>query len=80
MMSCEQVAAIVRDHDHGTLPGRARLGVRLHLMMCGACRRYLRQLRAAMRLTQATAQPEAGPSAAVEDAALAAFRTRREPP
>ena len=79
MMSCAEVAAIVRDHDHGKLPGRARLGVRLHLMMCGACRRYLRQLRAAMRLTQAAAPAEA-PSAAVEDAAVAAFRSRRDPP
>lgn len=80
MMSCAQVAAIVRDHDHGKLPGRARLGVRLHLMMCGACRRYLRQLRAAMRLTQAAAAPAEAPPAAVEDAALAAFRARRDPP
>lgn len=78
MMSCEQVAAIVRDHDGGRLPGRARLAVRFHLLMCGACRRYLRQLRAAMRLTQA-AQPETAPSADVEDAALAAFRNRRDP-
>lgn len=77
MMSCQDVAAIVRDHADGRLPGRAGLGVRFHLLMCSACRRYLRQLRAALAV--ARAQPAEPPPPAVEDAALAAFRARRDP-
>lgn len=45
MMTCKELTAAVASDD---LPGRSwreRLGVRLHLMMCRHCRRYVAQLR-----------------------------------
>ncbi|MEZ4398578.1 MAG: hypothetical protein R3B06_01060 [Kofleriaceae bacterium] len=74
-MTCQQVGARVRDHEEGRLPGPARWSLRLHLLMCVHCRRYFQQLRAVSSLLQA--QPAEPPGPAVEDAALAAFRTGR---
>lgn len=78
MMTCQEVSALARDHVDGRLPGRARLGLRVHLAMCKHCRRYLRQLWATLRLIQA--QPAPPPPAAVEDALLARFRDRHRKP
>ncbi len=79
MMTCAQVADVVRDHELGRLPGRARWSVRMHLLMCDGCRRYLRQLRAVAGLLQA--QPEAPPPEPDAEAALLArFRARRDEP
>lgn len=80
MMTCEEVAAIARDHVEGRLPGRAGLGVRLHLAMCKHCRRYLRQLRATLRLLRE--QPGDAPHPDEEAALLEQFRatrSRRDP-
>lgn len=77
MMTCREVAAIARDHVDGKLPGRARLSVRLHLLMCEHCRRYLRQLRATVGLLRA--EPDDGPTADEEQALLAGFRAARGP-
>lgn len=45
MLSCKQV---VDDADHllaGEVTFRRRLSIRLHLLICVHCRRYLRQLK-----------------------------------
>lgn len=45
MLSCREV---VKDADHlldGGLGWRQRLAIRVHLLICHHCRRYVRQLR-----------------------------------
>ena len=49
MLSCREV---VQDSDlllAGELPWRRRLSVKMHLLVCRHCRRYLRQLRILIR-------------------------------
>ncbi len=45
MMTCKEVTAAVASDDLLRRSWRERLGVRLHLMMCRHCRRYVAQLR-----------------------------------
>ncbi len=46
MLSCRELTEQhASDYVDGRLPWRRRLSVRLHLAMCGACRRFLAQLR-----------------------------------
>lgn len=52
MLSCRDVHALVTRAQDERLPWRVQLGMRFHLMMCGACRNFERQmafLRDAMR-------------------------------
>ncbi len=49
MLSCREV---VRDSDlllAGELPWQRRLSLKMHLLMCHHCRRYVRQLRVLIR-------------------------------
>ena len=46
MLKCRHVMHLSSDYLDGTLPVHRRLAIRLHLFICDACRRYLRQLRA----------------------------------
>ncbi len=61
MLSCKQV---VDDADHllaGEVTLRRRLSIRLHVLMCVHCRRYLRQLQlllAALPHLRARTRPE----------------------
>ncbi len=45
MLSCKQVATAVASGELDSAGLRRRLGVWLHLMMCGHCRCYVRQIR-----------------------------------
>jgi predicted anti-sigma-YlaC factor YlaD len=46
MLSCKQLAQQhVSEHIDGELRGSVRWSVRLHLAMCGHCRRFVGQLR-----------------------------------
>ena len=52
MLSCKEVCYIVSESLDGKLPWHKRLKVRIHLSMCKACQRMVRQmelLRAAAR-------------------------------
>lgn len=44
MWNCRQVTQRATDYLERGLPWHARLQFRLHLLMCRACERYLRQL------------------------------------
>jgi predicted anti-sigma-YlaC factor YlaD len=46
MLRCREVAELVSDDVDGTLTWRQWFAVRVHLAMCGMCRRYARQMRA----------------------------------
>ena len=70
MLTCK---ALTQQHasdylDHALTP-RARLGVRVHLMLCRNCRQFLGQLKVVRELLQhrpppATAEPELQATAA----------------
>jgi len=44
MLTCKETARLVSDQLDRKLPLRMRLHLRLHLMMCGACSAYRRQI------------------------------------
>ena len=45
MLSCRELSTHhASDYLDGGLPLRKRLAIGMHLAMCGACRRFLRQL------------------------------------
>jgi uncharacterized protein YcgI (DUF1989 family) len=45
MRKCRNVARLLSETGERTLPWASRAGVRLHLLICSACRRYAAQLR-----------------------------------
>lgn len=44
MLSCKDTSALVSRSMDEALSWRQRLAVRLHLLMCGACRRFVGQM------------------------------------
>lgn len=50
MLVCRDVSELVNDYLERVLPLRRRLAVRLHLLRCEACRRYIEQMRKTVRL------------------------------
>ena len=70
MPTCRDVSEIATDYMEHTLSPPRWLSVRLHLLACEMCRRYLRQLRSTRALLgQGTLPP---PSADMEDRIVAA--------
>jgi hypothetical protein len=45
MLSCNEVTRLYASDALGRAPLRQRLAVRLHLMMCDQCSRYVKELR-----------------------------------
>lgn len=74
MFSCRHTTELASDHLEGALGGMVRLRFRLHLLICGNCRRYLRQIRATLAVL---AFPPAREPVPGEDALMAALRGRR---
>lgn len=52
MLSCKQLVLRSSDFLDGQLSLRERFALRVHLAMCGHCRRFIRQLRLAGRVVQ----------------------------
>lgn len=77
MLNCKQITALVTDYLEGRLSFGQRVRFWLHLGMCDGCRRYLRQMRAAVKLAGRLA-PEP-PPAEVRDALRRAFRNWEKP-
>jgi anti-sigma factor ChrR (cupin superfamily) len=46
MLNCREVTEKASDYLEQTLSWQQRLSIRLHLLVCHHCRRYLRQLHA----------------------------------
>ncbi|MFA7290742.1 MAG: zf-HC2 domain-containing protein [Rhodocyclaceae bacterium] len=44
MKTCKEVHRLVIEGQDRTLPFTERIAVRVHLMMCGACRRFEAQM------------------------------------
>jgi predicted anti-sigma-YlaC factor YlaD len=76
MLVCRDVTELVSDYLERALPLRRRLAVRLHLLRCEACRRYIDQMRKTVRLL-ARGRP-AAPSPELVDQLVA--RTGEAPP
>lgn len=49
MLTCEQITELVTDYLERRLPLGKRIRFQLHIGMCRHCRRYLRQMRVAIR-------------------------------
>jgi hypothetical protein len=61
MLKCRDVSEMASDYLDSGLTLRARLGMRLHLALCGMCRAYLDQLRKTTRLLGQGTLPPAAP-------------------
>jgi anti-sigma factor ChrR (cupin superfamily) len=70
MLKCREVAERASAYADRALPWRERLAVRLHLAMCGPCRRYVSQMLQTMGLA-AAARATSGPVDGGGDAAAA---------
>ena len=68
MPTCHDVQALATEYREGTLPLTQRLGIRLHLLLCWACRAFLRGLEALPGLSRKALAPEAQAPGAAQDA------------
>ena len=81
MPTCREVQTLATEYREGALPFAQRLGIRLHLLLCWACRAFLRGLEALPRLSRTALRPEAPPKAAMDalEAALQGIRDTDRP-
>jgi len=77
MPTCHEVQALATEYREGSLPFAQRLGIRLHLLLCWACRAFLRGLEALPRLSRKALQPGAEPPKSALDALGAALEEIR---
>ena len=72
MLSCKQTAQLVSMSYDKRLSWRERLAVRLHLLVCDACRNFTRQMRFLREATRRFAheQPETDQRVRLSPAAL----------
>jgi hypothetical protein len=59
--TCQEVEAHLTDFTEGTLPWRARLGIRLHLLMCHSCAAFLRGFQVLPALARRLLRPAGSP-------------------
>jgi len=78
MLTCRDISELVTDYQERALPLRQRLGVRLHLFLCAACRRYFDQMHKTVALL--SRRPPLAPSAEREDRLIAAINPAAPPP
>jgi len=71
LLTCREVTEDADDYLAGDLAWWARLQFRMHLFMCRHCRRYMKQVEAAIRLVQ---QPLERPAPAMEKAIMDQFQ------
>ena len=58
MPSCKDISALISEGMDRNLPLRKRLSIRLHVSMCGLCRRYEKQLHLLRESVSHYADPE----------------------
>jgi len=76
MLNCRDVTARASDFIDAQLPLRARVQMRMHLLMCRVCREYVRQMALVIRsLRRLPAQDK--PSGTLKRALLQALRAER---
>ena len=69
MPTCRDMSELVTDYLERALPARTWLGVRWHLVLCGACRAYFAQMRETVGLLGRL--PRQAPPPGAEDKILA---------
>ena len=62
MLKCRDMVELVTGYLEGVLPPRLRLAARLHLLLCGPCRRYVGQIRETIRFLAGGPPPSPPPS------------------
>ncbi len=55
MLKCKDIAAHASEHLDGELTWTQSLGYGMHLLMCGYCRRFVRQLHATIACARTVA-------------------------
>jgi len=73
MLTCREIVELVTEYLEGRMPWMQRLQFQLHVGMCSACRRYLRQMRSTLR-TLGTVPDQPLPKE-VEQELVARFRS-----
>jgi predicted anti-sigma-YlaC factor YlaD len=77
MLTCKQLVALSSDLLDAQLSGRQRLAVQVHLMMCGRCRRFVRQMRLSQQLLRVWPEPLNPDTQALAERLAAMRRERR---
>ena len=77
MPTCREVQTLATEYREGALPFSQRLRIRLHLLLCWACRAFLRGLAALPGIARKAMGPEPVPGAA-KDALAAALEAIRK--
>ena len=80
MPSCREAQLLATESLEGTLPFTQRLGLRLHLLLCWACRAFVRGLEALPGLSKRALAPAHEPPREALDALDKALdKIRRQP-
>lgn len=66
MLKCRDVAERASDYADAALPWHGRMAVRLHMAMCGPCRRYINQMLKTIGLVAAIQAGEADPATSAQ--------------
>jgi anti-sigma factor RsiW len=72
MLRCDDFTELVTDYLEGKMPLADTAEAYIHLRKCRACRTYLRQMKATVKLLRELPAPS--PPTEVTDALLASFR------
>lgn len=75
MLTCREVSEKASRYLEADLPWRARLQMRLHLMMCRHCRRYVDQIARTVAMLRTLPPPP--PEPGTEERVLAAVAAAR---
>lgn len=78
MLSCRDLTEIATDYLERRLSLWARLQIRLHILLCNSCRRYLRQIRSMIGLLRCLPSEEPAPD--VNQRLLERFRAQKTGP
>jgi hypothetical protein len=76
MLSCREATSLATEAAEGALPRGRRFQLWLHVTMCAACRRYLRQMEMTRAVVSRLARRE--PPALVPGALRKAYRQVRK--
>jgi hypothetical protein len=60
-LTCRELTELVTDYLERALPGRERIRVEQHLIVCTACSRFVEQMRATIDLAATVELDELGP-------------------
>lgn len=75
-MACQELVEVITDYLEGTLPASDRVRFDAHLTTCSACREYVEQIRAVIRLSGGLTVQTIEP--ATRESLLRAFRRWRD--